>query len=165
MSGHFDPTPPDLRKSGHKLPTILQLFTTLTPNSSDACKVSLKVALTKQQVAEGETLEANAAVTNLTDAAIPTPVAIVGLPGGLEPRHDQLKELVKKGVIDAYEVLGREVVLYWRGMKPKQTVEVPLSLVAAVPGTYTGPASRAYLYYTDEHKQWLDGLKVEVTPK
>jgi len=31
-------------------------------------------------------------------------VAIVGLPGGLEPRHDQLKELVKAGRIAAYEV-------------------------------------------------------------
>ena len=32
-----------------------------------------------------------------------------------------------------------------------------------VPGTYTGPASRAYLYYTDEYKQWSDGLRVTVS--
>ena len=29
-------------------------------------------------------------------------------------------------------------------------------------GSYTGPASRAYLYYTDEHKQWVESLKVEI---
>jgi hypothetical protein len=81
----------------------------------------------------------------------------------LEPRHDQLKELVKKGTIDAYEVLGREVVLYWRTLPGEAKLEVPLSLIAAVPGTYTGPASRAYLYYTDEQKQWVDGLHVEIT--
>jgi alpha-2-macroglobulin-like protein len=40
-----------------------------------------------------------------------------------------------------------------------------LSLVAAIPGTYTGPASRAYLYYTDEFKQWAPGMKVTITPK
>ena len=92
-------------------------------------------------------------------------LAIVGIPGGLEPRHDQLKELVKSGAVDAYEVLGREVVLYWRELKAGQKVALPLSLVAAVPGTYTAPASRAYLYYTDEFKHWLTGLKVTITPR
>jgi hypothetical protein len=40
-----------------------------------------------------------------------------------------------------------------------------LSLVAAVPGSYTGPASRAYLYYTDEYKNWAPGLKVHISPR
>jgi hypothetical protein len=34
-----------------------------------------------------------------------------------------------------------------------------------VPGTYTGPASRAYLYYADDHKIWQDGVKVTIAPK
>ncbi|MHB8877846.1 MAG: MG2 domain-containing protein, partial [Myxococcaceae bacterium] len=140
-------------------------YNALKPDTSKECKVGLEVKLAKSIVAEGELLEANATVTNVTKELIPTAIAIVGLPGGLEPRHDQLKELVKKGTIDSYEVLGREVVLYWRGMTPGQRIEVPLSLLAAVPGSYTGPASRAYLYYTDEHKVWVDGLKVAVTPK
>jgi alpha-2-macroglobulin-like protein len=72
---------------------------------------------------------------------------------------------VKKGTIDAYEVMGRDVVLYWRGFGAGQKVLVPLSLVAAVPGSYTGPASRAYLYYTDEHKTWAFGLKATITPR
>jgi hypothetical protein len=92
-------------------------------------------------------------------------VAIVGLPGGLEPRHDQLKELVKKGTIDAYEVRGREVVLYWRSLRARQTVAVPLSLLAAVPGHFTAPASRAYLYYSDEHKSWVSPLAATIAPK
>ena len=92
-------------------------------------------------------------------------VAISGVPGGLEPRHDQLKELVKSGKIDAYEVIGREVVLYWRSLRTEQKSELPVSLVAVVPGTYTGPASRAYLYYTDEFKDWQDGMKVTIIPR
>jgi hypothetical protein len=67
--------------------------------------------------------------------------------------------------VDSYEVIGRDVVLYWRGMEPRKKLEVPLSLIAAVPGTYTGPASRAYLYYADDHKIWRDGLKVSIAPK
>jgi hypothetical protein len=82
----------------------------------------------------------------------------------LEVRHDQLKELVKSGKIAAYEVLGRQVVLYWRSLKAQEKVQLPLSLVAAIPGTYTGPASRAYLYYTDEFKTWAAPLRITITP-
>jgi hypothetical protein len=104
-------------------------------------------------------------IANKSDAVIPTPVAIVGIPGGLEVRHDQLKELVKSGKIAAYEVIGREVVLYWRSIKARDKFDLSLSLVAAIPGVYTGPASRAYLYYTDEFKNWAPGVKVNITPR
>ena len=91
-------------------------------------------------------------------------IAIVGIPGGLEPDYDQLGELVDAGTIAAFEVIGRDVVLYWREMVPEAQVQLPIRCTAAVPGTYTGPASRAYLYYTDELKQWADGLVVNITP-
>jgi len=130
------------------------------------CRVGLQVKLNDKEIAEGGITEAQVTVTVRSKAPVPMPVAIIGLPGGLEPRHDQLKELVKSGKIDAYEVLGsREVVLYWRALRPEQQVEVPLSLVAAVPGTYTGPASRAYQYYIDEFKCWVDPLRVVIVPK
>jgi len=80
-------------------------------------------------------------------------------------RHDQLKELVKAGRIDAYEVIGQDVVLYWRYLNANDKFDFRLSLVAAIPGSYTGPASRAYLYYTDEYKSWAPGVAVNVTPR
>ena len=67
--------------------------------------------------------------------------------------------------IAAYEVRGREVVLYWRALPANAEVRVPISVVGAVPGTYTGPASRAYLYYGDEHKSWVPGLTINIEPK
>lgn len=140
-------------------------YNAITPQSSDKCKLDLKVALAQTRLTEGNPTEANVTVINKEKEVLPTPIAIIGLPGGLEPRHDQLKELVKKGKIDAYEVLGRDVVLYWRTLAAEAKVEIPLSLIAAVPGTYTGPASRTYLYYSDENKQWVDGLKVDIQPK
>jgi uncharacterized protein YfaS (alpha-2-macroglobulin family) len=135
------------------------------PDSSPACKLALAVKLSASQVEEGDVVEANVTLVNKEDdKALPTPVAIVGLPGGLEVRHDQLKELVKAGRIAAYEVLGRNLVLYWRALEPGQKVAVPISLVAAIPGDYTGPASRAYRYYTDEQKVWVDPLRITIAP-
>jgi alpha-2-macroglobulin-like protein len=153
-------------QDGGSMPySIAVNYNALVPDSSKDCKVGLETHLAKSHVNEGEIVEVTANVTNRSKEPVPTPMAIIGIPGGLEPRHDQLKELVKKHTIDAYEVIGRDVVLYWRGLDAHQKVSVPLSLVVAVPGTYTGPASRAYLYYSDEHKTWTDGLKVTVAPK
>ncbi|MCP3144527.1 MG2 domain-containing protein [Pyxidicoccus xibeiensis] len=153
-------------EGGAELPYSVEVtYSALVPDSSKDTQVALEVAMAKTSLTEGEPTEARVMIANRTGQRLPTAVAIFGVPGGLEVRHDQLKELVKRQVVDAYEVLGRDVVLYWRGMEPRKRIEVPLSLVAAVPGTYTGPASRAYLYYADEHKTWSEGLKVSILPK
>ncbi len=135
------------------------------PDSSKACLLEVSAALNHRKIREGELVNAQVAVRNRSKEAVPNPVAIIGIPGGLEVRHDQLKELVDAERIAAYEVIGRDVVLYWRSLPAQQTVELPLDLVAAVPGRYTGPASRAYLYYGDEHKQWIDPLTIEIAPR
>jgi uncharacterized protein YfaS (alpha-2-macroglobulin family) len=148
---------------GSALPYALAVnFNSIVPASSNQCKLSIVTKLKDAEVSEGAISEADVTVTNLTDQTVPTPIAIVGLPGGLEVRYDQLKELVKADRIAAYEVRGREVILYWRDMQPKESVQIPLSVIAAVPGIYTGPASRAYLYYSDEFKQWSAGMKVTI---
>ena len=153
-------------EGGSELPYSIEVtYNALVPASSSETQVSLEVSLAKAALTEGEPTEARVLVANKTDVKLPTAVAIFGVPGGLEVRHDQLKELVKKKTVDAYEVIGRDVVLYWRGMEPRKRIDVPLSLIAAVPGTYTGPASRAYLYYTDEHKTWQNGVKVTIAPR
>jgi hypothetical protein len=153
-------------EGGAQLPYSIEVtYNALKPDSSPETKVALEVSLAKTALTEGEPTEARVLLSNKTDELLPTAVAIFGVPGGLEVRHDQLKELVKKKTVDAYEVIGRDVVLYWRGVEPRKKLDVPLSLVAAVPGTYTGPASRAYLYYADNHKSWQDGVKVSIAPK
>ncbi|WPB81471.1 alpha-2-macroglobulin family protein [Archangium violaceum] len=153
-------------EGGSEMPYSIEvIYNALVPASSPDTRVDLEVALAKTALTEGEPTEARVWVTNRSDEKLSTTVAIFGVPGGLEVRHDQLKELVKKHTVDSYEVIGRDVVLYWRGMEPRKKLEVPLSLIAAVPGTYTGPASRAYLYYADDHKIWRDGLKVSIAPK
>jgi hypothetical protein len=143
-----------------------------TPASSTACPITVStqiagtpVHLGTPRLNVGETCDVRVNITNTTDQGQPMTTAIIGLPGGLEPRHDQLRELVEAKVIDFYEVRGREVVVYLRAMAPKASLNFRIDCTAAIPGTYTGPASRAYLYYGDEHKHWVDGLKVTITGK
>jgi len=150
---------------GSSMPYSIALdYNSLKPNSSADCALRVQVELEDQVVPEGAVTEANVSVVNTTDEKVASPIAIIGIPGGLEVRHDQLKELVKAEKIAAYEVIGREVVLYWRALDVEERVELPLSLVAAIPGSYSAPASRAYLYYTDEFKHWAGGITVKIEP-
>jgi hypothetical protein len=159
-------------QGGSKMPYSIAVdYFADTPASSDECKLRIETSLPIVYagklipINEGETTEVNVKITNTTKDGLPTPIAIVGIPGGLEPDYDQIKELIAIGKIASFEVIGRDVVLYWREMKPEQVVDLSIRCTAAIPGTYTGPASRTYLYYTDEHKQWADGLTVTITPR
>lgn len=151
-------------EGGSEMPYAIDVrYHTAKPANREACQVRVDTSLSATEVKHGETVDLVVRVSNVTRDGLPMVVAMVGLPGGLEPRHDRLKELVKSGQIDFYEVIGRDVVLYWRDMAPEQVAEVRVGCVAAVPGRYTGSASRAYLYYTDSEKWWADGLTVTIT--
>ena len=101
-------------------------------------------------------------------------VAIIGLPAGLKLPDDftQLKDLArlrdngtKAGRIGAFEVRGRELVLYWRDLAPDAKIDLSLDVRAHVPGEYHGPASRAYLYYNPDAKHWTTPLAATIAAK
>jgi hypothetical protein len=133
------------------------------PQSSPAAKVAVTTELTAARVAVGEGVTLRATVENRTGDGVPMTLARIGLPGGLVAQTWQLKELRERGTIDFYETRPREVIVYWRALAPSAKHTLDLKLLAAVPGRYEAPASSAYLYYTDEDKQWAPALAVEVT--
>ena len=49
-------------------------------------------------------------------------------------------------------------------MKPGEVKKLAVDLVATVPGSYTGPASSAYLYYNDTDKTWTTPLAIRIAP-
>ena len=126
------------------------------------CKVTLTTSIDHAAVTEGDSAELRAALVNETSEELPMVTAIVGVPAGFEIRLEALKELVTQGKIDAWELRGREVVVHLRTMLPKERRTIPISLLAYVPGTYNGPASRVYLQYTDNEKHWAAPLRARI---
>jgi hypothetical protein len=110
----------------------------------------------------GDAVRMTVTLRNKTGQGQPMTLARIGLPGGLSFQTWQLKELVDKRMVDFYETRGREVILYLRQMAPSEARTLPLDLVATVPGDYTGPASQAYLYYTDDQRVWADPVQVHI---
>jgi hypothetical protein len=151
--------------------TLSWSYHTLKPPNSEDCRVLLRTRLDRARANEGETVRLTATVENKSAEAEGMTVAILGLPAGLTLPEDlkQLKDYTlpreggkEPGLIDHWEIRGRELVLYWRGLGPKQKIEVNLDLICRVPGEYAGPASRAYLYYNADNKCWTDPLRVVI---
>jgi hypothetical protein len=154
--------------------TLTWSYRTLTPPSAEKAPVSLTTRMDKTDAKEGDTVRLSAVVQNKEDQGQGMAVAIIGLPAGLTLPEDmkQLKDLARlrndetePGVISAWEIRGRELILYWRELSPKQKIEVNLDLICRVPGEYRGPASRAYLYYNSDEKCWVEPLKVTIQPQ
>jgi hypothetical protein len=89
-------------------------------------------------------------------------VALIGIPAGLSLQPWQLKELQEKRIFDFYEVIGDKLAIYYRELGPLANHTINLDLKAEVSGNFTGTASCAYLYYTDEHKDWAKGNHVQI---
>jgi hypothetical protein len=134
------------------------------PATSPHAKVHVATALARSSAHLGEGVRMNVTVTNGTAAGLPMAIARIGLPGGLTFQTWQLQELRDKKLIDYYETRPREVILYFRSLAPHASKDVPLELIASVPGAFTAPASRAYLYYTDEHKHWVEPTTITISP-
>jgi hypothetical protein len=154
--------------------TLSWTYNRRTPDNPANCPVHLTSRLDRKAAAEGETVRLSATVENKSGQDQGMAVAILGLPGGLALPEDmkQLKEMTrlrdndtKPGLISAWELRGRELVLYWRSLGKDQKIDVTLDLICRVPGEYRGPASRAYLYYNNERKHWVEPLAIDVQPK
>jgi hypothetical protein len=153
--------------------TAMWTCQTLSPPSAEDCPIGLETTLNKAKADEGMPVELSVKVENRSDQGQGMTVAIVGLPAGVSLPED-LKELkdmarmrengTKPGLISAWEIRGRELVLYWREMAPRQRIDLRLQVVCRVPGSYRGPASRAYLYYNADHKRWVEPLQIQIKP-
>lgn len=148
---------------GEPLPfTVEVAWTAIEPTSAPGAELALQTELSERKAGMGETVRLTATVDNRTDRIVPSPIARIGLPAGLEAQTWQLKQLQDRGQVAFFETRPREVTLYWDGIKPSEQHEVHLDLVASGPGRFTGPASSAYPYYNDDEKAWAPGLEVAV---
>lgn len=155
-----------LMADGSRMPYTMHIeYFAEVPASAPASGLAFTTSLSAAQVSEGEGVEVTVNVKNLSPTGVGMTTAIVGLPGGLEVRVDQLKELVQAGRIAYFELNGREVILYWRALQANEVVDLKLDCIASVPGKYDGPASRAYLYYGGDQREWNHPLSVVITPR
>lgn len=136
---------------------------TRKPQSDENCQVDLLTTLNKSEVAVNETVQLTATLRNKTEKGLPMSMAVIGIPTGLSLQPWQLQELKDKELVDFYEIIDGNLIIYYRELQAGVSKSIKLDLKAELPGKYRGTASSAYLYYTDEYKTWKKGLEIEVT--
>ena len=137
-------------------------YNTSLPPSSPECNVVITTKLANKIAYVGETVRLSTTLKNCKNEGLPSTMCIVGIPAGMTAQPWQLKELQDKKVIAYYEVLGNNVIFYFRNMAPNELKEINLDLKAEMPGDYDAPASSAYLYYTNEFKSWCGMDKISI---
>jgi len=138
-------------------------YYTNIPRSSNDCKLGLSCKWEQNQARVGETLRLVTVLSNKSQTeGLPMSMAVIGIPAGLSAQAWQLKELKEKQMIDFYELKDNFVVCYFRQMKPGETKEIKLDLKAEFQGKFDSPASSAYLYYTNEFRNWQLAGGVEI---
>ena len=110
----------------------------------------------------GETVRLSTKITNTSNNAVANPMAIVGIPAGLNLQPWQLRELIDKELIDYYEIFEGNLVFHWIDLDADEVREINLDLKADIPGTFIAPASSAYLYYSNEDVSWAAPSVVKV---
>lgn len=136
--------------------------TTATPENSNLCKVRVKSRLLDKEAKIGSTVRLTTTVHNTTRDGLPSTMCLIGIPGGCSVQPWQLKELMEDETVDYYELRDNQLICYFRGMSPGERRVINLDLKTEVSGSYEIPPSSAYLYYTNEHKAWADGLSVRI---
>jgi len=139
-------------------------YNTWQPSTAEQCKVKLETAISANKIKVGQTVRISTVLTNKTNTGLPMTVAVLGLPAGVSAQPWQLKELQEKKIVDFYEVTPSTVIFYFRQMKPEEIRTINLDCKAEVPGFFTAPSSRAYLYYTNEYKIWsrINPVRIEM---
>ncbi len=132
------------------------------PADDPEAVLEIETTLTEGSVEEGKSSAVRITVRNRTDRGQPMSVANVGLPAGLRAPTAVLDALRDAGSFDLWEVRGRTLTFYWRALAPNATQEFSVDCVATLPGTTTGPASSAYLYYTPDSQRWAEPLRLTV---
>jgi hypothetical protein len=154
--------------NGDALPYDLSVkYSTTLPYSNPDCKLGLKTLLGESgirnpQSAIGETVRLTTTLTNRDQAAVPNPIAIVGIPAGLSLQPWQLKQMQERGVMDFYEIKDSYVIFYFRGMEAGEVKNLNLDLKADVPGEYEAPASAAWLYYSNDAVTWSKPERIRI---
>ncbi|WP_124979271.1 MG2 domain-containing protein [Nonlabens xiamenensis] len=142
--------------------TVQAFWNTELPQSAENCDVQLKTNIQNPTAVVGETFRIMVEVENKLDTPVPMTTAKIGIPSGSSLQLWQLKELLDKKQVDYYEIFDQFLVLYWREMGPNDKKTIFLDLKTEIPGTFNAPASSVYLYYTDEFKNWQQGVKIKI---
>jgi uncharacterized protein YfaS (alpha-2-macroglobulin family) len=133
--------------------------------------LTIELSYDRTSLAQDETATARVKVRNNTPASAKMIMVDLGVPPGFEPSGEDFAALVDAtrgrngGRLQKYTITAKQVILYFDGLTPNQTVEFTYSLRAKYPLRAKTFASRVYEYYNPEVEDRVEPAELTVRAK
>jgi hypothetical protein len=124
--------------------------------------LSIEVSYDTDTVHVDDVVTATVTITNTDPHATGMVLVTVGLPPGFTLVTSDLATLQAAGTISNFEVMGKQLVLYFNEIKAGSPVSVSYSLVADYPIKAQTGGSEAKMYYDAETKGEDESQEIEV---
>ncbi|MBP8129008.1 MAG: hypothetical protein KA184_05460 [Candidatus Hydrogenedentes bacterium] len=118
------------------------------PARQDA--LTIGVAYDKTALAVDDTVTVSVTVTNNEPVAANMVIVDLGIPPGFQVMTPDLDKLVESGVIQKYELTGRQIITYFEKIQGGATLEFSYTIRAKFPLRAQTPPSTVYQYYNPE---------------
>ncbi|MCD6352118.1 MAG: type II secretion system protein GspG [Armatimonadetes bacterium] len=124
-------------------------------------KLGVRYDRTKLEV--NDTVTATATIENKAPGRTSMIVVDLGIPPGFSVETGDLAELVDQGVIDKYNLTGRQIIVYLEELGPGAKVTFEYRLRAKYPLRAKAPACEAYEYYNPDNRAEAQPRQIVVT--
>ena len=113
--------------------------------------LELSVAYSKNSLLVGDTTTCKIYLKNKGAGSAPMGIITMPVPPGFEVVSASLEEMVRKAVIDKFEIGANRLILYFREFATGSPLLLSIDLKAVYPAEITAPALTAYPYYDPDN--------------
>jgi len=126
--------------------------------------LSITVSYDSTTVNVDDMVTATVTITNNDDSAQGMVLVTVGLPPGFTLVTQDLAALQAEGIVNNFEIMGKQLVLYFNEIPAGEPTAVSYSLIADYPIKAQTGGSEAKYYYDSEVKGEEESQEIEVLP-
>jgi uncharacterized protein YfaS (alpha-2-macroglobulin family) len=124
--------------------------------------LSISVSYDKTQLMLDETATATVVVHNNTTSVQNMILVTVGLPPGFQVATEDLDQYKASKVLSAYEMTGKQLMLYLSSLPASTTQTFKYHLQATMPVTASDGGSEVYLYYQPKQRSAASAVTLQV---
>ena len=116
--------------------------------------VTVDVKYDRTTITRGQAVGVAATVKNTSSSVARMVMVDVGVPPGFTPEHSSLDTLLRKQIINRYEVTGRQIIFYLPDMAPATQIEINFDVRAKYLICAKSGQASAWPYY-EPHKAFV----------